>query len=51
MDAAISNVKNNGNFSLHKFSETASRYVDLLRRHIDKENAIIFPMAEKYLSS
>lgn len=30
-----------------QFASSARRYVDLLRRHIDKENSILFPLADR----
>lgn len=34
-----------------RFSSAARGYADMLRAHIDKENNILFPMAEKALSA
>ena len=34
-----------------KFKQTAGEYAALLRAHIDKENTVLFPMAEKSLSA
>jgi hemerythrin-like domain-containing protein len=36
---------------LARFTSAARGYADLLRAHIDKENTILFPMAEKALLS
>jgi len=33
-----------------EFAETAGQYIDLLRSHIQKENTVLFPMADKALA-
>ena len=33
-----------------EFAETAGQYIDLLRNHIQKENTVLFPMADKVLA-
>lgn len=35
---------------LHGFTEAASEYKNLLRNHIDKENSILFPLADRLMS-
>jgi hemerythrin-like domain-containing protein len=44
MAAALS-----GGGDLPAFAKEAEGYVDLLRRHIEKENAVLFPMGERAL--
>jgi hemerythrin-like domain-containing protein len=34
-----------------KFKQAAGEYAALLQTHIDKENTVLFPMAEKALSA
>lgn len=36
--------------SLWKFTDAANRYINLLKAHIQKEDSVLFPMANKILS-
>lgn len=35
--------------AVHRITLSAERYIDLLRRHIEKEDTVLFPLAENHL--
>ena len=45
MSASLDNIN-----AKSAFSEAAESYIELLRQHIDKENNVLFPMADQRLS-
>ena len=50
MSEAFDKLKNGGRKASGEILENARNYIDLLIKHIDKENTILFPMADKLLS-
>jgi len=50
MDDAIGDAANGDPEALGRFAQNASRYIGLLRQHIDKEDNILYTMAENLLS-
>jgi hemerythrin-like domain-containing protein len=49
MKSAISDMKEGTAEAGDKVSSTAMEYVALLRQHIEKENTVLFPMADRLL--
>lgn len=43
-------IKGEGSVGFFPFKENSRKYTELLSRHIDKENNILFPLADKGLS-
>jgi len=50
MSEAFDNLKKGGSKASAKIAENGKNYIGLLVQHIDKENNILFPMADKVLS-
>jgi hemerythrin-like domain-containing protein len=50
MDAALSQYTKGNRKAVAEFLKTARGYINLLNQHIDKENGVLFPLAEKHLS-
>lgn len=50
MQGAFDEVKQGNKEALKKFAANASAYTALMYAHIDKENNILYPMAEMHLS-
>ncbi len=50
MAEAVEKIKGGGSFGSFLFKDHSKRYTELLFRHIEKENDILFPMADKGLS-
>ena len=50
MNAALSQYTKGNRKSVAEFVKTARGYINLLDQHIEKENGVLFPLAEKYLS-
>jgi len=50
MNAALSQYKKGNRKAVAEFVKTAKGYISLLNQHIDKENGVLFPLAEKHLS-
>lgn len=50
MSEAAENINRGGTFGPFIFKDNSSKYADLLSRHINKENDILFPLADKGLS-
>jgi hemerythrin-like domain-containing protein len=50
MYAALSQYTKGNRQAAAEFVETARGYIHLLDQHIDKENGVLFPLAEKHLS-
>ncbi|RCK77691.1 MAG: hypothetical protein IGBAC_2000 [Ignavibacteriae bacterium] len=42
-------LREEGDSSINKFKENALQYIDLLNQHIDKENNILFVMADRVI--
>lgn len=51
MKAAISQIKSGAASAVFDFTRTARDYISLLDQHIDKENTVLFPLAEKQLTA
>jgi hemerythrin-like domain-containing protein len=51
MDAALSKYSGGNREVVPDLIQYARAYIALLNQHIDKENNVLFPMADKYLSS
>jgi hemerythrin-like domain-containing protein len=49
MDVALDSLKHGTENSLSLIVDNAREYIALLKQHIQKENADLFPMAEKKL--
>jgi hemerythrin-like domain-containing protein len=49
LKAAVAGVAAQDRGSIDSFARAARDYIDLLRAHIDKENNVLFPMAESRL--
>jgi hemerythrin-like domain-containing protein len=49
MGAALGLLRETGG-GITAFAEAAGRYAELLRRHIDKENQVLFPLADRVLA-
>jgi hemerythrin-like domain-containing protein len=50
MGEAVDRYGSEGEESLGRFAENARSYAQLLERHIDKENNILYPKADMHLS-
>ena len=50
MNAALVQYKKGDRTAVDEFMKTAKGYINLLNQHIDKENGVLFPLAEKHLS-
>ena len=50
MKAALSQNTKGNRKAVAEFVKTARGYINLLDQHIDKENGVLFPLAEKHLS-
>ena len=50
MNEAFDKLKNGDHQVSNKIVENAKNYIALLIKHIDKENNILFPLADKVLS-
>jgi hemerythrin-like domain-containing protein len=50
MNASLSQYSKGNQTSIGEFLKTARAYINLLNQHIDKENSVLFPLAEKHLS-
>ena len=50
MTAAMTQYRQGEAAAAARFSETAKAYIDLLNRHIEKENNVLFSIAERHLS-
>jgi hemerythrin-like domain-containing protein len=50
MNAALSQYKKGNRKAVAEFVKTARGYINLLDQHIDKENGVLFKLAEKHLS-
>jgi hemerythrin-like domain-containing protein len=51
MNATLSQYAQGDRKAAAEFVETARSYINLLNQHIDKENGVLFPLAEKHLSA
>jgi hemerythrin-like domain-containing protein len=49
MKQGLARIKSGDTEGMRMFAEAASRYMDLLELHIEKENSILFPLAETRL--
>ena len=47
---AVNRIKSEDHFALDEFGLASAEYVALLTRHIDKENNVLFPMADMRIS-
>ena len=50
MDKALAQFEKGDRKFVNEFLKTAGEYMNLLDQHIDKENNVLFPLAEKNLS-
>ncbi|MGZ3514415.1 MAG: hemerythrin domain-containing protein [Thermodesulfobacteriota bacterium] len=50
MAEGVEKIKGGGSFGFFLFKDNSRKYTELLSRHIEKENDILFPMADKGLS-
>jgi hemerythrin-like domain-containing protein len=50
MKAALPRIKTGESQAAKDFVRSARDYISLLNQHIDKENMVLFPMAERQLS-
>ncbi len=50
MNAALSRYSEGNPKAIGEFIITATAYINLLNQHIDKENGVLFPLAETHLS-
>jgi hemerythrin-like domain-containing protein len=50
MNAALVQYKKGGRTAVDEFVKNAKGYINLLNQHIDKENSVLFPLAETHLS-
>ncbi|MGD2186040.1 MAG: hemerythrin domain-containing protein [Desulfobacterales bacterium] len=50
MNAALAQYTKEDRTAADEFVKTAREYINLLEQHIDKENNVLFPLAEKHLS-
>lgn len=50
MKAAFSRTQTGDSQAAKDFARSAGDYISLLNQHIDKENGVLFPMAERQLS-
>jgi hemerythrin-like domain-containing protein len=51
MNAVLSQYAQGDRKAAAEFVKTARSYINLLDQHIDKENGVLFPLAEKHLSA
>jgi hemerythrin-like domain-containing protein len=49
MRAAMTKYRQGEAAAANRFSEAAKAYIDLLNRHIEKENNVLFSIAERHL--
>jgi len=50
MNEALSQYTEGNRTAIGEFVKTAKAYINLLNQHIDKENGVLFPLAETHLS-
>jgi hemerythrin-like domain-containing protein len=50
MNAALAQYTKGDRTVVNEFVKTAKGYINLLNQHIDKENGVLFPLAETHLS-
>ena len=50
MNAALVQYKKGDRTAVDEFVKNANGYINLLNQHIDKENGVLLPLAEKHLS-
>ena len=50
MNETLSQYTKGNRKAVAEFVKTAKGYISLLNQHIDKENSVLFPLAEKHLS-
>ena len=50
MNAALDQYTKGERSVVNEFVKSAKGYINLLNQHIDKENSVLFPLAEKHLS-
>jgi hemerythrin-like domain-containing protein len=50
MNEALSQYTEGNRTAISEFVKTAKAYINLLNQHIDKENGVLFPLAETHLS-
>ena len=50
MQAALAQYSAMKRTAIDEFVKTAKAYISLLNQHIDKENGVLFPLAERHLS-
>jgi len=50
MNAALDQYTKGGQSVVNEFVKSAKGYINLLTQHIEKENGVLFPLAEKHLS-
>ena len=50
MSEAFDKLKNGDPKASGKIAENGNNYIDLIIKHIDKEESILFPLADKVLS-
>lgn len=50
MNAALVQYKKGDRTAVDEFVKNAKEYINLLNQHIDKENSVLFPLAETHLS-
>lgn len=50
MDAAVQKLKNGEQGAQKHFAQHASDYIQLLANHIHKENHVLFPMGDRFMS-
>jgi hemerythrin-like domain-containing protein len=51
MNAALAQYTEGKRAAIGEFIKTAKAYISLFNQHIDKENGVLFPLAEKHLSA
>jgi hemerythrin-like domain-containing protein len=50
MDKALDGMKKGDLDASHSFANASRRYIELLKQHIEKENHVLFPMADESLA-
>lgn len=50
MDESLKGIKGGSSASVASFTEAVRRYTELLTQHIQKENEVLFPMANQVMS-
>jgi hemerythrin-like domain-containing protein len=50
MNAALDQYTKGDQSVVNEFVKSAKGYINLLNQHIEKENGVLFPLAEKHLS-